>query len=95
MRLGCVQADSYLHAVYGNERTLGGDGRRNGVGRARETDEERVPLGIDLVPIVGLEHLAEHATMLGTQVTVRGTMSTRKLRGAFDVAEQEGHRPAR
>jgi hypothetical protein len=90
-----MQAHSHPHPVCGNERTLGGDGRRHAIGRTLETDEEGVPLGIDLVPMMGLKRFAEDTTMLRTQVTVRGAMPARKLCRAFDVAKQEGHRPAR
>jgi hypothetical protein len=95
VRLGGMQANSHPHPVCGNERALGGDGRRHGIGSTLETDEEGVPLGIDLVPTMGLKRFAEDTTMLRTQVTVRRTMPARKLRRAFDVAKQEGHRPAR
>jgi hypothetical protein len=58
MRLGGMQADSHPDPVYGNQRPLDGDGRRHGIGRTLESDEEGVPFGIDLVPMMGLKRFA-------------------------------------
>ena len=95
MRLRGMYAHSHPHPVCGNERPLGGDCRRHGIGRTLEADEEGVPLGIDLVPPMGRKRFAQDTTMLRTQITVRRTMPARKLRRALDVAKQERHRPAR
>ena len=95
MRVGGVQAHPHPHRFQGNERTLGGDGRRDGIARALESEKEGIALGIDLVPLMSVKRFAEDTTMLSTQVTVRGTVPSRKLRRAFDVAKQKGHRPTR
>jgi hypothetical protein len=95
MRVGGVQAHPHAHPVHGNERTLGGDGRRHGIARSLESDKEGIALGIDLVPMMGLKSFAEDTTMLRAQVTVRGTVPARQLRRALDVAKQESHRPVR
>jgi hypothetical protein len=52
MRLGRMQAHSHPHGVRGNERTLGRDGRRNGVDRAFEHDEERIAFRVDLSTVM-------------------------------------------
>src|SRR5215218_5892215 len=95
MRLGGVQAHSHPHCVRGNERTLGGDSRRDGIGRTLENDKEGVAFGVHLVSTMGLQRFAEETAMLRAEVTVRGAVPARKLRRALDVAKEEGHCPAR
>ena len=62
MRLGGVHAHSHPHCVRGKERTLSSDGRRNGIGRTLESDEESVALGVDLVSAMGLQRFTEETT---------------------------------
>jgi hypothetical protein len=47
------------------ERELALDCRENRVVCARERDEERVPLRVDLVPAVGFERRAQKPLMVG------------------------------
>jgi hypothetical protein len=91
MRLGGVQAHSYPQRVRGNERTLGGDGCGDGIGRTLENDKEGVALSVDLVSTMGLQRFAEETPMLRAEVTVGGTVPARKLRRALDVAKEESH----
>jgi len=95
VRLRSVQADSHAHCVRGNERTLGGDGRRHGIPRALENDEEAVPFGIDFLSAMCPEYFAEDAAVLRAEVTERGAVPTRKVGRALDVAEEERHGSAR
>ena len=89
MRLGGVHAHSHPHCVRGKERTLGGDGRRDGIGCTLEGDKEGVALGVDLASTMGRERLAEETAMLRAEVTVLGTVPARKLRRALDVAKKK------
>src|SRR4051794_28507954 len=95
MRLGRVEPHSHPHCVIGKKRTLGSDGRRDGIGGALEDDKEGIALGIDLVSAMGHDRFAKETAVLRANITVRGTMPTRKLRRALDVAEEDSHRPAR
>ena len=80
MGLGRMQADTHPNHTRSKKRTLGRNGRRDGVAGTLEGDEERVPFGVDLAAMMGLKHLTQHAAVLRTQVTVRGTVPPRKLR---------------
>ena len=72
------------------ERTLSGGRSRDGVRRARECDEERIALGVDLVAVVGAERLPEEAAVRLEQLVVTVTRLVQQARGALDVGEQEG-----
>ena len=95
MGLGRMQADTHPNHTRSKKGTLCRNGRRDGVAGTLKANKERVPLGVDLAAIMGLKHLTQHTAVLRTQVTVRGTVPPRQLRRALDIAEQEGHRPAR
>ena len=82
MGLGHMQADTHPNHTRSKKGTLGRNGRRDGVAGTLKANKERVPLGVDLAAIMGLKHLTQHAAVLRTQVTVRGTVPPRQLRRA-------------
>ena len=94
MRLGGVHAHSHPHCVRGNERTLGGDSRRDGISRTLENEKKASPSASTSCPRWA-SNASRRTAMLRAEVTVRGTVPTRKLRRALDVAKEESHRPAR
>jgi hypothetical protein len=74
------------------ERLLTFTRRRKSVTRAREGDEERVALGVDLDAAVSLERGAERAPVLAQRLGVSVAELVEQLRRAFDVGEEEGDR---
>ena len=95
MRLGRVEAHSHPHRVLREKRTLGGDGRGDGIRRTVEDDEEGIAFGIDLASPMGYDRFAQETAVLRAKVAIRGTVSARKLRRSLDVAEEERHCPLR
>src|SRR3954452_23857332 len=91
MRLGRVEPHSHPYGVIGKKRTLGSDGRRHGIGSTLENDKEGIALGVDLLSAMRHDRFADETTVLRANITVRGTMPTRKLRRALDVAEEDRH----
>ena len=58
--------------------------------RARERNEERVALRVDLDPVVRGERCTKRAAMLAERVGVAVTELVQQLRRALDVGEEEG-----
>jgi hypothetical protein len=83
------------------DRTVGqsvGDAgrRRQGVGRGRERDEERVALGVDLVAAVGRDRVPDDPPMFGQSGRIGiGAELLDEAGRPLDVGEQERDRPAR
>ena len=63
--------------------------------RARERDEERVALGIDLEPVPLRESGPQHSALLGQQVRVFLPQPFQQPGRALDVREQERDRARR
>ena len=74
VRLSGVQADTHPYQTRVKKRTLCCNSCRDGIVGTLEADKERVALRIDLASVMSLKHLAQHATVLRAQVTVRGTV---------------------
>ena len=58
--------------------------------RARERDEERIALRVDLVAAVGVERLPEQALMVAEDRAVVITQPLHQPRRSLDVREKEG-----
>ena len=69
--------------------------RRHSVRRAREDDEERVPLRVDLDSVVAAPGFSQDAVVLGQHVGVLVTDLLQQPGRALDVGEEECHRPGR
>src|SRR5262245_21019805 len=65
------------------------DGRRDGVSRAREREEEGVALGVDLHATPSGEALAHQSAMVGQDLAVAVTEHLQQRGRALDVAEDE------
>jgi uncharacterized protein YyaL (SSP411 family) len=65
------------------------------VTRAREREEERIALGVDLAPSRVSEQLAEDPSLFAQHLRVALPESSHQLGRALDVCEQEGDRSAR
>ena len=70
-------------------------GRRDGVLRAAEGDEEGVALGVDLVSTMGRERRSQDPLVLCEHASVLLPEPLQEGRRAFDVGEQEGDSAAR
>ena len=68
-RLARVQAHPHAHRAV-RKRALRVGGGRHGVGRAREGDEERVALRVDLDPVVPPPGVPQRTAVLGEHVRV-------------------------
>jgi hypothetical protein len=85
------------------QRELSLDGREDRVASAREGDEERIPLRVDLVTSVRSERLAQQPLMFRKHLSVALAQLLEQPRRSLDVGEQEGdgarrqlsHRPQR
>ena len=64
------------------------------VGRAGETDEERVALSIDFVPVVGRECRPQDSLLLGQDGGITLAQALYQSRRSLDVGEEKGHCPA-
>jgi AbrB family looped-hinge helix DNA binding protein len=71
------------------KRRLRRDGRRDGVGRAGECDEERVSLRVDLDAVVPRDRIANHAPVPGEELGVRRAVLLKQPRRCFDVGEEK------
>lgn len=69
--------------------------RRDRVRGAREGDEERIALRVDLDPARLLESLAESPPMLAQQFGVAGAVLAKKPRRTCDIGEEECDRAGR
>jgi hypothetical protein len=79
----------------GSQGTLGGSGSSQSVGGARERNEERVALGIDLAAAVRLKRGAHYPTLRVQHLGVARAKLLDEARGAFDVGEEEGNGASR
>jgi len=77
------------------ERLLGVSSGTHRVGRARESNKERVPLSVHFDPAVVRERLAQHSAMLGDHVRVPLAELVQKARRALDVREEQRDRAGR
>jgi len=83
-----VQADPYLQRSAGKGLLrLGGSG--NGVGRARERNEEGVALRVDLDSMVPAPHLPQDASVFGQHLRVSAAQLPEEPRRPLDVGEDE------
>jgi hypothetical protein len=86
-RLPCVNAHANTNRQP-VESSLPGGGSENGVVRAIEGVEERVTLGIDLVP--GAERTAQSLTVFLERLSIRvRTELGEQARGLLDIGEEE------
>ena len=99
---GLARVQAHPHADRGvlgprvlGVRALRLDGRRDGVASAGEGEEERVALRVDLGPVVAGERLAHEPPVIREHAAVAVAELLEQPRGAFDVAEDEGHRARR
>ncbi len=76
------------------ERLLRRDGRGDRVARPTEAVEERVTLGVDLLSPACAKRLANDAAVVCERIRVPVAEPLQQLRGARDVREDEGDRPA-
>jgi hypothetical protein len=84
-----------LRPGFVHERALDGHGRRDGVRRAAEGDEERIAGRIDLIAAVRRERLSNQGLVPGEQIAVAFAADLLEERGrTLDVREQEGDRAA-
>ena len=82
--------DAHAHADRARlERVARVGGRGHGVRCARERDEERVALRVDLDAVVSRERISQGAAVLGEELGVAGSVLLEKPRRALDVGEQE------
>jgi hypothetical protein len=91
-------AHAHVHAIgpgLRGKRALPRERGGNRVGRPRESDEEGVTLGVDLVTVVRVERRTKHALMLGEYVGVATAQPRQQSRRTLDVGEQKGDGPAR
>ena len=79
----------------GSERLLRLDGRPDAVARPSIGEEERVPLGVDLLPAVLLEGGPDERVVLLEERSVFVSELTHEPRRALDVGEQERDRAGR
>ena len=77
------------------QRDLALDGGEQGVACAREGDEERVSLRVDLVAAVSSEGRPQQTLMLAEHLSVAVPQLLDEPRRPLDVREEEGHRAAR
>ena len=94
-RLARVKAHPHAnrHAVgprLGGERPLQLDRRGDRVACARERDEERVALRVDLVAVEPLDRLADQPGMGLKHIVVALAELLEQPRRSFDVGEEEG-----
>jgi hypothetical protein len=78
----------------GAERLLRRDRRENRVAGSRERDEEGVPVRVDHAAAVVGEGVAQDALLPSLNRGKVVAELTKQSRGAFDVGEKEGQRPA-
>ncbi len=76
------------------ELPLRRDGGRDRILRARERDEERVALRVDLTAAVGVERSSQDPLVLGKGVAVEVAELLEEPRRPFDVREEERDGPA-
>jgi hypothetical protein len=93
-RLTGVDADPHAHISVG-ECLLGVSRCGQRVGRARERDEKRVPLGVDFDPAVLHEGVAQQPSVLREDVRVALAELVQETGRALDVREEQRDRPAR
>jgi hypothetical protein len=91
-RLARVEPHPDAHLPVG-ERLLTLERRRGCVGRTREGDEERVPLGVDLDAAVARERLAQRAPVLCEHRGVAVAELMEQSRRALDISKEEGDGP--
>ena len=99
-RLARVERHSHadLHASrppLGGDRPLRLDVHSEGVDRARERDEERIALGVDLEAVPFRERGAQEPALLGEQVGVFLPQAFQQPGRTLDVREQERDRAGR
>jgi len=93
-----AHADLDLDALrprVGDERELRVDRCEHPVARAREDDEEGVPLRIHLVAAVLAEGVAQYALVLRQDLRVPLAQLLQEARRSLDVGEEEGDCTAR
>ena len=73
----------------GEECSLGGDCRHDGITGAREGDKEGVALGIDLVAVVPLKGATQHGPALAEHLGVLHAQVLHEARRAFDIREEQ------
>ena len=90
-----VDADANPN-LFGRQRLRELGGRREGAGRGREGDKERVTLRVHLNTVMGGESLAQRSPMLSERLRVRvGPKLLQQPRRALHVREQERDRSGR
>jgi hypothetical protein len=77
------------------QRLLGLGGRRHGVARVGEGDEEGVALRVDLGSAMPYERLPEQASVLGKSVGIPVAELMKEAGRALDVGEEKRHCAAR
>ena len=77
------------------QRKLALDGREKRISRARERDEERVSLRIDLVAAVGGESGSKQALVIGQHVAIAIAELLDEPRRPLDVGEEKRDRAGR
>ena len=98
-RLAGVQAHPHAHVRLAGPglrrvRALSLDRGGHRVARAREREEERVALRVDLDPVARSERVADEASVRRQHVAVVVTEALEELRRVLDVGEHEGDRSA-
>ena len=66
------------------------DRREQRVARARESDEERVALGVDLVPAVSLTRCPQQTLMIREHLRITLAKLLDEPRRPLDIGEEEG-----
>ncbi len=99
-RLPCVEPHPHpdrcaVGPLVGGKGELALDGGEQCVPRARERDEERVALRVDLVAVVGCEGLPQQALVIGEHLPVAVAELLDEPGRSLDVREQEGDRTRR
>ena len=89
--LARVDADPYADRPVGKV-ALGGTGRGDRIGGARERDEERVALRVHLNAAVPRERVAQHGPVLRKHVCVLLSDLLQQAGRALDVCEEKGDR---
>lgn len=75
-------------------RALSLDGSSDRVACAREDEEERVALRVDLDPVAGREGVTDDSPVRGQHLAVVVAEALEELRRVLDVREDEGDRSA-
>ena len=96
LRLARMQAHAHSHGYtlgpkMGSKGTLGVYGGFEGIGGARKSHEEAIPLRIHLVAVPPLEACSQQALAPGEDTGVALAQLLQQACGAFDVAEEHRH----